>query len=527
MSFIGNIGQAAASSSISDGDKIASRYQASVSFVAQTMILIAGADMEDVRLGIYSDKDSGEPNVLLGSTGRIFGLGIEDGVYHGALDSPVAIVAGEYYWLAVLTRYGYDARATSTGTGDSRLVSDDYTDGFAYEFGAGSSDTVALCIAALTRSRGGFCRGSLVAGGAVMQARNGIVWGVVLSETGDVVVYKNLGGALTPELVAAATPTEIFGSAATTVAWVDAGMDGDGDLHVVCQPGTALNTRDVAYCVFDTSAGAFGTWEEAAALSGTPAGLARIAIDAANKPHVVYIDKPASVALLMYTNKVSGSWLTPEDVTTAAVNHYAPDLALDAAGDVHVVYSRGSVTATYRKRTSGTWGTEDTSATAIGLPNIAVYAGTPRLLAPLYGSGARDVYYGTDVDTLADTGINSHDGTATINVASLTVLNGVPVMVYVEATSQEIHVAYWNGATWVTSAALWNFATFDRVVAEWSYYHENQTAINYLYGVGSFLYCSNCLPFEATNLRPAVGGSTLATAMSRAPQVGMFGGLNG
>lgn len=535
MSFVGNLGQAAANSALVANYKIASRYQASASFNALTMMTILSTDFTEdftVRLGIYSD-DGGEPKVLLGATGTIRGLGIEDGVYHGTLGSAVAIVAGEYYWLALMTDGDINMRATSTGTGDSREVDDDYVDGFAYEFGTGSSDTVALCIAALTRTRGGFCRGSLLYGGAVMQAPpsagsgGGSVWAVVRSETGDVVVYQDLGGSLTPVLVAAATPTEIFGSAATTVAWVDAGMDGNGDLHIVCQPGTALNTRDVAYCVFDTSAGAFGAWEEAAALTGTPTGIARIAVDGDNKPHVVFIEKPASVALLRYTNKVSGSWLTAEDVTTAAVNHYAPDLALDVAGDVHVFYSRDSVTATYRKRTAGTWGTEDTSATAIGLPNVVMATGSPRLLAPLYGTGARDVYYGTDVDTLADTGLDSHDGTATINVASLTALNGVPVLIYVEATTQVISLAHWNGAAWVDDGALQDWSTFDRVVAEWAYFHEHQTEINFLYGVGSFLYCSSCSPFEAINLRPARGGSTAVATMSRAPVAGMFGGLNG
>lgn len=532
MSFIGNIGQATDSASITAEQVIASRYEASVDFVALTMLVVLSTDFTSdnaVRLGIYSD-DGGEPGVLMGYTDEISGLGIEDGVYHAYLTPPVTIVAGEFYWLAILAKDAVDARATSTATGDSRVVNDDYSDGFAYAFGAGgSSDTVALCIGALSRVRGGFCRGSLAAGGAVMQEpEDGVIWGVVKAETGDIVVYRNLGGVETPALVAAATPTEIFGSAATTVGWVDAALDGEGLIHIVCQPATALNTRDVAYCTFDMATEVFGTWEEAAALTGTATGLARVAIDDDNRPHVVYVDKPAAAALIMYTNKVSGSWLAPEQVcSSSAVNHYSPDIALDAAGDVHVVYSVNAA-AGYRKRTSGSWGTEDTSAAVVVFPSLAVAGVTPKMLAPLYGAGVRDVYFGEDVDTLADSGINSDEGTATINVVSLALFNGVPVMVYVEATSQVIKAAYFNGSVWIDGGTLWSFAAFDAVVAEWAFYHEDQhEAINYLYSVSSFVYCSSCLPFETINRRSAVGGSTLATAMSRAPQVGMFGGLNG
>ena len=83
------------------------------------MMTILDADFTEdftVRLGIYSD-DGGEPKVLLGATGTIRGLGIEDGVYHGTLGSAVAIVAGEYYWLALMTDGDINMRATSTGTG--------------------------------------------------------------------------------------------------------------------------------------------------------------------------------------------------------------------------------------------------------------------------------------------------------------------------------------------------------------------------------------------------------------------------
>lgn len=530
MSFIGNIGQATASASIVENQVMASRYQASVDFVALTMLVMLSTDFTSdsaVRLGIYSD-DGGKPDVLLGYTSEITGLGIKDGVYHASLAAPVTIVSGEYYWLAILTAKALDARATSTASGDSRTVYDDYEDGFAYAFGAGSSDTVALCIAALSRVRGGFCRGSIVAGGAVMQDRAGVVWGVVKSETGNIVVYKNLGGVVTPTLVAAATPTEIFGSAATTVGWVDAAMDGEGLIHIVCQPATALNTRDVAYCTFDMNDEVFGAWEEAAALTGTATGLARVAIDDDNKPYVVYVSKPGSYTLIMYTNKVSGSWLTPEQVcSSSSVNHYSPDMALDAAGDVHVAYSVNAAMG-YRKRVSGTWGTEDTSATVVVYPSLAVAGTTAKILAPLYGAGARDVYFGEDVDTLADTTINSHAGTATINVVSLALFREVPVMVYVEATTQVIKTAYFNGSVWVDGGTVWSFGAFDAVVAEWAFRHEEQhEAINFLYSVSSFLYCSSCLPFEEQSLRAPVGAMSRVSALSRAPQVGMFGGLHG
>lgn len=530
MSFIGNIGQATDSVSLVESYTMASRYQASVDFVALTMMVVLSTDFTSdnaVRLGIYSD-DGGEPDVLLGYTSEIVGLGIEDGVYHASLAAPVAIVSGEYYWLAIQAKQAVDARATSTASGDSRLVDDDYGDGFAYAFGAGLSDTVALCTGAQTQVRGGFCRGSLVAGGAVMQARDDVIWSVVKSETGNIVVYKNLGGEVTPTLVAAATPAEIFGSAATTVGWVDAAMDGEGLIHIVCQPATALNTRDVAYGTFDMYDEVFGAWEEAAALTGTATGLARVAIDDDNKPHVVFVSKPGSYALIMYTNKVSGSWLAPEQVcSSSSVNHYAPDMALDAAGDVHVAYSVNAAMG-YRKRTAGTWGTEDTSATVVVFPSLAVAGVTPKFLAPLYGAGARDVYFGEDVDTLADTTINSHDGTATINVVSLALFREVPVMVYVEATTRVIKAAYFNGSVWVDGGTVWGFGSFDAVVAEWAFRHEEQhEAINFLYAASSFVYCSSCLPFEEQSLRAPVGAMSRVSALSRAPQVGMFGGLNG
>lgn len=530
MSFIGNIGQATASASIVESQTMASRYQASVDFVALTMLVVLSTDFTSdnaVRLGIYSD-DGGEPDVLLGYTSEIAGLAIEDGAYHASLAAPVAIVSGEYYWLAIQSKYAVDPRATSTASGDSRLVNDDYADGFAYAFGAGLSDTVALCIGVLSRVRGGFCRGSLVRGGAVMQARDEVIWGVITSETGNIVVYKNLGGAVTPALVAAATPTEIFGSAATTVGWVDAAMDGEGLIHIVCQPATALNTRDVAYGTFDMNDEVFGAWEEAAALTGTATGLARVAIDDNNMPHVVYVSKPAAAALIMYTNKVSGSWLAPEQVcSSSAVNHYAPDMALDEAGDVHVAYSVNAAMG-YRKRESGTWGTEDTSSAVVVFPSLAVAGVTPKILAPLYGAGARDVYFGEDVDALADSGINSDDGTATINVVSLALFRLVPVMVYVEATTLVIKAAYFNGSVWVDGGTVWSWASFDAVVAEWAFWHEEQhEAVNFLYSVSSFVYCSSCLPFEEQTLRAPVGAMSRVSALSRAPIAGMFGGLNG
>src|SRR3989339_1373729 len=77
---------------------MANRFPASTTYsITQMHIRLAQSGVGTMKLAIYAD-DFGSPGALLGTTGERSGL--DSGWQAFTLTSPVALNAGQYYWLA-------------------------------------------------------------------------------------------------------------------------------------------------------------------------------------------------------------------------------------------------------------------------------------------------------------------------------------------------------------------------------------------------------------------------------------------
>jgi len=102
-------------------------------------------------------------------------------------------------------------------------------------------------------------------GGAVVETSGGTKYAVLLDGT-TLVVYKDIDG--TPSLEDSDTAATVHGG--NNIDWCHAAIDSADDIHIVCACD-ALQTRDIAYAVFDTGTDTLGAWEAAAAYAdGTP-----------------------------------------------------------------------------------------------------------------------------------------------------------------------------------------------------------------------------------------------------------------
>ena len=201
----------------------------------------------------------------------------------------------------------------------------------------------------------------------IMEASDGTVI-LVYSYDGSIRVVKDIDS--TPTSVDTETYDSIHGGTGAYVrAWA-AAIDSNDDIHVVtsCEDD---RDRDTAYAVCDLSTG-FGSWEEVHSWTDQAPGTngsVSISIDANDKPHVIFKDyitvKGSTQQNGFYTNRITGSWSTAEQVGVRPEKADFYDqgkISLAPDGDIeawHYMYDDSEPTrlGTYRRR-NGSWGSE-------------------------------------------------------------------------------------------------------------------------------------------------------------------------
>lgn len=146
-------------------------------------------------------------------------------------------------------------------------------------------------------------------------------------------------------------------------------------------PSIAVDSNDNVYATWDDETygsggrvayttrtpGSAGTWSAIETLPLPTGGIfgwnSRVALDAANTPHVVFSSAvPGSGDSIYWTQKVSGAWTAPELVSknssdTNLTDCQWPWLKQENDGTVHLVYWCWSAGIWYRSFSSGTWST--------------------------------------------------------------------------------------------------------------------------------------------------------------------------
>src|SRR5512146_2154834 len=170
-------------------------------------------------------------------------------------------------------------------------------------------------------------------GGVVITKSGGDIYLFLFDSSNILCPYKSINGGTSFSALTTQSPnSNIFGGAVSK-AWVDAAIDGNGYIHVVCTHDYDTNrTNDVAYCLFNTSDDSWGYWESIASwthLGGVADSAPSIAIDSSNKPHVLYADCVANMGgdynRCYHSNNNDLSYTKPD---SQKFRHYRGDLFL-------------------------------------------------------------------------------------------------------------------------------------------------------------------------------------------------------
>lgn len=132
-------------------------------------------------------------------------------------------------------------------------------------------------------------------------------------------------------------------------------IDQNDIIHVVynTRASAGANVTDTRYITYNTWTDTWGTSESIDNTVNWSAGggnqghqSVAIALDAAGKPHVVFLKTDGTRARCAYSNKVTGSWSTPVTVDTQsfAANEkiWHPNIAFDNAGRIIVLWLKGT-----------------------------------------------------------------------------------------------------------------------------------------------------------------------------------------
>jgi hypothetical protein len=453
-----------------------------------TTVFISG---EKGRLGIYSDS-SGSPSELLGSTGEVEGSAAF-GWRVSALDEPVEISSGTYYWLAMM----FDSPAgtyeeTTTDVGESNA--DTYSDGFADPFGSSTTNDQEMCIFATDELILGDA--GIVDGGAVVEASDGMKYAVVKVATG-VGVYKDLSLDGVASLKADDQGHVVHG--AGNCAWMHAAIDSNDNIHIIAT-ADADATRSVAYAIYDTGTDTLGTWEEAASYADAVPfypGVV-IALDSNDKPHVLYVDAVTSKGSLQdgiyYVEKTGASWSTKEQVSLRAdkADRYCyPRISLCPNDDIEALYYFFTDSDVAYRRKNAEWGGESVYAESAAY----LYSVTVTTEDTVY----RYHYAGAVKENGVSTGYSSYMG----QVRGWAALDGTDRYVFYVDDNDDVHVISNTGSGWVDEGVQ-QAGTYSRVIAEWAYNNENQSGeINYIFDDYKFVgYDSFSLPSTHPPLLP-------------------------
>jgi hypothetical protein len=324
--------------------------------------------------------------------------------------------------------------------------------------------------------------GNLDVGGAVVELSTGTKYAIYLNTLGNLAIYKNIDG--TPTLDNSDPATVVHG--AGVIGWVHAAVDSGDDIHILCAC-TSEQTRDIAYCIYDTSAAQFGSWEEAAnyteAAPSNPG--CNIAIDSSDKPRILFVDAVKMTGStqdnVYYADKTGASWSSAEQVgarTTKTDSYREPKLTMCPSDDVEALsYFSTDGDPAYRRR-NGTWNTEAVYS-ATNCKMYSVLCTTGDVVYRYYYNNAN--LYENNSDTSANSGLTY------VGSAALSPANGTDRYLFY-ISGGDIYLTRNVGAGWVDQGAQ-QTGTYEVVIAEWAYNNENQSGeINYIFTNGSNVY---------------------------------------
>jgi hypothetical protein len=332
--------------------------------------------------------------------------------------------------------------------------------------------------------------GTLERGGVVLETSGGTKYAVFLDNSSSkfLKIYKNIDG--TPSQVASVDPYDIFAGMGDYIKGLDAAIDSDGKIHIVCAGQLESLNRDIAYRVFSTSTDSWeGTgWEEAATYDNADPiqpGCA-ISLKSDNTVCILYVNNVAKQGTdcdaIYYVEGTSGSWGTPEEVagpSTKNTHHQQPRCTACAANDVEAFYCYfdGSDTVPEYCRRNGTWGTE--------------YAYTQTFLYELGGLIATTsdaIYRYHPYAFIYENGVSTgFQYTSVYSRFSSCLVNDSDRYVFY-IYQNDVCLISNTGSGWTDEGTL-QAGNFFRVNCEWAYNFENQSGeINYIFDDGTDVY---------------------------------------
>jgi hypothetical protein len=253
-------------------------------------------------------------------------------------------------------------------------------------------------------------------------------------------IFKSTTNGASWSELTAVTLTTLFGNTSSDLAHISADIDSAGYIHVAAVAATwTSTTRDIVHSRLNTSTDAWDTWAAIKTnVSSTPSKTPRIALamDANDKPHVIFDDENNDV---YYSNKVSGSWLSPElvkDETSPVAHEFL--IMVRNTDTVEVVWGGYGINPCHRTRTGGTWG--DTTTWDINNNAYGV----------IVGNGS-NVYRFTSISATShyDTYMNNALSLSqTDGPPSIMLCNGVLYAFYKDNSVLDYKTSIDYGATW-------------------------------------------------------------------------------
>jgi len=328
--------------------------------------------------------------------------------------------------------------------------------------------------------------GYLARGGGVVTTSSGNIY-VFWADTSYIYAYKSTDGGSSFSSVASAESVNIHGSG-SNIGSIDIAIDSDGYIHVASNARNT-DTRDTAYCLFNTSNDTFGTWEEAAAGSKYVANTGvSISIDSNKKPHILFVIVEANMGTdyhrIYYTNKVSGSWATPTMISTGTTkSYYYPGFTVRNSNYLEAVYGDANPMYFYRTYTTS-WETENYWA------DTAYSRGIRSITAKSDGTVYR---YGRDFNSPQNVEENdsqlgvadAYTGADPSYGANLT--GSTRYLFRVDNTDRDIYVYINSGTGW--NQSVLETGTYYRIITEWAYNFEYQSnRINYIFDDNTNIY---------------------------------------
>lgn len=300
-------------------------------------------------------------------------------------------------------------------------------------------------------------------------------YAVFVNSSGDLAIWEDIDG--TPSSLTTQTPTTIFGGGA--IAWLDAAIDSNGDIHVIAAPATD-QTRDITYNKYTIGSG-WGTWTEVAAYQESDTPGCSIDIGLSDVVHVAYLihwkNKGSATYDVRYNNDSGTPWANEATVSTgtdSSLLSCTPYITAMRDLDQQVVGYDNSSNSFYKSATSGTWGPAY-SVSPDGATNYTPTRITMVSDVVKHYFLAADLGFHTQFIGFIDENIDSsvryslNQPTATVTASSATDQDS-RLAFFVDSSTQDIEYATVSGTTWTYGDVLDSDQNFLHVKT--AYHHD-------------------------------------------------------